>query len=222
MAKTKEEVNLLELNRYRNVNQKDVDNVISFLSGKNKEASLPSWAKAFKTHLSLEKGKLKLGDRIVVSNQERETLMRRLIYDKDSDVPTLARCRILSDQKTVREHQSKTVACFSEGPTCNPTYGQRAPQNQTWRKETVSDRRNRMRSVFHFQRRPPQETQKGNRNSVCCVCSGRPFDFTLLHTAHRRQRTSERDPSDKQCDCFFQKETGYPSQQTDLVHGRGK
>ena len=87
MAKTKEEVNLLELNRYRNVNQKDVDNVISFLSGKNKEASLPSWAKAFKTHLSLEKGKLKLGDRIVVSNQERETLMRRLIYDKDSDVP---------------------------------------------------------------------------------------------------------------------------------------
>ena len=86
MAK-KEDVNLLELNRYRNVNERDVENVKLFLSGKNKETKLPSWAKAFKAHLSLENGNLKLGDRIVVANQEREALMRRLIYSKDSDVP---------------------------------------------------------------------------------------------------------------------------------------
>lgn len=87
MAKTKQEVNLLELNRYRNVNQTDIEKVKLFLSGKSKEKTLPSWAKAFKEHLSVEKGNLKLGDRIVVSNQEREALMRKLIYDKDSDVP---------------------------------------------------------------------------------------------------------------------------------------
>ena len=81
------DVNLLELNRYRNVNEKDVENVKLFLSGKNKETKLPSWARAFKEHLSLEKGNLKLGDRIVVANQEREALMRKLIYDKESDVP---------------------------------------------------------------------------------------------------------------------------------------
>ena len=86
MAK-KDDVNLLELNRYRNVNERDVENVKLFLSGKNKETKLPSWAKAFKDHLSLENGNLKLGDRIVVANQEREALMRRLIYSKDSDVP---------------------------------------------------------------------------------------------------------------------------------------
>ena len=83
----KKDVNLLELNRYRNVNERDVENVKLFLSGKNKETKLPSWAKAFKAHLSLEKGNLKLGDRIVVANQEREALMRKLIYSKDSDVP---------------------------------------------------------------------------------------------------------------------------------------
>ena len=81
------DVNLLELNRYRNVNQKDVDLVKGFLSGKYKENKLPSWAKAFKNDLSVVKNELKLGDRIVVSNQEREALMRRLIYDKNSDVP---------------------------------------------------------------------------------------------------------------------------------------
>ena len=81
------DVNLLELNRYRNVNQKDVDLVKGFLSGKYKENKLPSWAKAFKNDLSVVKNDLKLGDRIVVSNQEREALMRRLIYDKNSDVP---------------------------------------------------------------------------------------------------------------------------------------
>lgn len=87
MTKTKEDINLLELNRYRNVNQSDVETVKSFLSGNNKKQVLPSWAKAFKEHLSLEKGNLKLGDRVVVSNQEREALLRKLIYDKDSDVP---------------------------------------------------------------------------------------------------------------------------------------
>ena len=72
--------NLIELNRYRNVNQKDVDNTKLFVAGKIKESELPTWAKRFKDDLSVNKtNQLILGDRIVVSNQEREALMRELI-----------------------------------------------------------------------------------------------------------------------------------------------
>lgn len=78
--------NLIELNRYRNVNQKDVDNTKLFVAGKIKESELPTWAKRFKDDLSVKDNQLILGDRIVVSNQEREALMRKLIYDSKSDV----------------------------------------------------------------------------------------------------------------------------------------
>ena len=78
--------NLIELNRYRNVNQKDVDNTKLFVRGKIKESELPTWAKRFKDDLSVKTNQLLLGDRIVVSNQEREALMRKLIYDSKSDV----------------------------------------------------------------------------------------------------------------------------------------
>ena len=79
--------NLIELNRYRNVNQKYVENVKLFVLGKLKEdRKLPSWAKRFKDDLSVTNNQLMLGDRTVVSNQEREALMRKLVYDNNSDV----------------------------------------------------------------------------------------------------------------------------------------
>ena len=78
--------NLIELNRYRNVNEKDVDNTKLFVAGKIKESELPTWAKRFKDDLSVKTNQLMLGDRIVVSNQEREALMRKLIYSTSSDV----------------------------------------------------------------------------------------------------------------------------------------
>ena len=79
--------NLIELNRYRNVNQKDVENVKLFVLGKLKEdRKLPSWAKRFQDDLSVKNNQLMLGDRTVVSNQEREALMRKLVYDNNSDV----------------------------------------------------------------------------------------------------------------------------------------
>ena len=85
MAEAK--VNLIELNRYRNVNNKDIDTAKLFVTGKLKDTDkVPSWVQRFKDDLTVKKGNLVLGDRVVVSNQERDTLMRKLVYDIDSDV----------------------------------------------------------------------------------------------------------------------------------------
>ena len=79
--------NLIELNRYRNVNNSDIETTKLFVTGKLKGTEKPpTWANRFKDELSVKKGNLMLGDRVVVSNQERESLMRKLIYDTTSDV----------------------------------------------------------------------------------------------------------------------------------------
>ena len=81
------EVKILELNRYRNVNQKDVEAVINFVSGKVKSDKPPTnWAKRFGDKLAVKNGKLLLDGRIVVANEERDDLMRDLIYNTKSDV----------------------------------------------------------------------------------------------------------------------------------------
>ena len=78
---------IIELNRYRNVNLKDIDAVKKFVTGKVKDNKPPNaWAKRFKDKLSVKGGKLLLDGRIVVANEERDDLMRDIVYNPKSDV----------------------------------------------------------------------------------------------------------------------------------------
>lgn len=78
--------NFIALNRYRNVNKKEIEEAKSFLSGKLDKNKVASWVKRYADHLQVKKGKLMLDDKIVVGNDERDDLMRKLVYDKDSDI----------------------------------------------------------------------------------------------------------------------------------------
>ena len=86
MATDKQE-SIIELNRYRNVNRKDISDVINFLKTNSKDKSAPnSWSKRFKTKLTVKDGKLYLDERLVVANEDRDDLMRKITYDTKSDV----------------------------------------------------------------------------------------------------------------------------------------
>ena len=76
----------IELNRYRNVNRADVDAVKKFVSSGKKGSAPTSWAKRFKDKLTVKGSDLLLDGRIVVANEEREDLMRDLVYNTNSDV----------------------------------------------------------------------------------------------------------------------------------------
>ena len=86
MATDKQE-SIIELNRYRNVNRKDISDVINFLKTTSKDKSAPnSWSKRFKSKLTVKGGKLYLEDRLVIANEDRDDLMRKITYDVKSDV----------------------------------------------------------------------------------------------------------------------------------------
>ena len=79
----------IPLNRYRNLDRSDIEAAISFVEGKLEAKDAPSWIKRFKKEdkkLTIKKNNLFIDGLMVVGNDERETLMRSLIYDKDSTV----------------------------------------------------------------------------------------------------------------------------------------
>ena len=77
---------IIELNRYRNVNRADIDAVKKFVTGNKKGSAPTSWAKRFKDKLTVKNGDLLLEGRIVVANEDRDDLMRDLVYNTKSDV----------------------------------------------------------------------------------------------------------------------------------------
>ena len=85
------EEKLIDLNRYSTAKQSTltkshIDTVKKFLAGTIKNAQLPKWAKRYEKHLSLKDDNVYLDDRRVVADEERDDLMRELVYGKDQDV----------------------------------------------------------------------------------------------------------------------------------------
>ena len=79
----------IPLNRYRNLDRSDIEAAIKFVKGTLEAKDAPSWIKRFKKEdkkLTIKKNNLFIDGLMVVGNDERETLMRSLIYDKDSTV----------------------------------------------------------------------------------------------------------------------------------------
>ena len=79
----------IHLNRYRNLDRSDIEAAIKFVKGTLEAKDAPSWIKRFKKEdktLTIKKNNLFIDGLMVVGNDERETLMRSLIYDKDSTV----------------------------------------------------------------------------------------------------------------------------------------
>ena len=80
------DTDFMALNRYRNVNRKEIDEAKRFLSGQLDKSKVASWVKRFDKHLEVKGNELLLDGKIVVGNDERDDLMRELVYAKDSDV----------------------------------------------------------------------------------------------------------------------------------------
>ena len=79
----------LSLNRYRNLDRTDIEAAIKFIQGSLEPKDAPSWIKRFKKEdrkITIKKNNLFIDGLMVVANNERETLMRGLIYDKNSTV----------------------------------------------------------------------------------------------------------------------------------------
>ena len=83
---TTKEPQFIELNRYRNVNKKEIEDAIKFLSNKLDKKETASWVRRYADHLTTKGGKLYLDDKQVIGNDERDDLMRELVYAKNSDV----------------------------------------------------------------------------------------------------------------------------------------
>ena len=81
-----EKPKFIELNRYRNVNKKQIEEAKAFLSGNLDKSKVASWVKRFADHLTTKGGKLLLDGKEIIGNDERDDKMRALVYDKDSDV----------------------------------------------------------------------------------------------------------------------------------------
>ena len=81
----------IAINRYKNLQRADIDNAIKFLQGNITAKDAPSWVKRFKkedTPMEVRKDKnLYIDGLLLVGNDERDSLMRSLVYDKGSDVP---------------------------------------------------------------------------------------------------------------------------------------
>ena len=91
MAKEKKEDKIIDLNRYSTDKQSTltkshVETVKKFLAGTIKNTQLPKWAKRYEKHLTLKDDNVYLDDRRVVADEERDDLMRELVYGKDQDV----------------------------------------------------------------------------------------------------------------------------------------
>ena len=79
--------NFMALNRYRNVNKKEIDDAKRFVLSSTKDKSkVASWVKRYADHLTVKDGKLLLDGRQVIGNDERDALMRELVYKKNSDI----------------------------------------------------------------------------------------------------------------------------------------
>ena len=79
----------IELNRYRNLQRSDIEAAMKFVKGTLDAKDAPSWIKRFKKEekdIKILKNNLYIEGRMVVGNDERDTLMRSLIYDKGSKV----------------------------------------------------------------------------------------------------------------------------------------
>ena len=74
-------------NKYGGINEKGVELTKKFVAGKLKEGEkLPRWAERFKEHFSVSGDKLMLDGKEVIAKEERDKIMRELVYKKDSDV----------------------------------------------------------------------------------------------------------------------------------------
>ena len=79
----------IELNRYKNLQRSDIDAAIKFIKGTLEPKDAPSWIKRFKKedkNIKIQKNNLFIEGLMVVGNDERDTLMRSLVYDKGSIV----------------------------------------------------------------------------------------------------------------------------------------
>ena len=77
----------MALNRYRNVNKKEIEDAKRFVLSSTKDKSkVASWVKRYADHLTVKDGKLLLDGRQVIGNDERDDLMRELVYKKNSDI----------------------------------------------------------------------------------------------------------------------------------------
>ena len=85
----KKQGKVLEFNRYKNVNKKDIELAKKFIAGNIKAADAPSWIKRFKKEgrdIKVKSNNLFIDGLQVVGNDERDDLMRELVYKKNSDV----------------------------------------------------------------------------------------------------------------------------------------
>ena len=77
----------MALNRYRNGNKKEIDEAKRFVLSSTKDKSkVASWVKRYADHLTVKDGKLLLDGKQVIGNDERDDLMRTLVYKKNSDI----------------------------------------------------------------------------------------------------------------------------------------
>ena len=92
MAKVEKDEKIIDLNRYSIGKQstltlKHLDIVKKFLAGTIKDTQqLPKWAKRYKEKLTIKDGNVYLDGKRVVADEERDDLMRELVYGKDQDV----------------------------------------------------------------------------------------------------------------------------------------
>ena len=77
----------IELNRYKNVDRSDIESAMKFVQGKLEAKDAPSWVKRFKKQdhkFEVKKNNLFIDNLLVVGNDERDTMMRKFVYDKGS------------------------------------------------------------------------------------------------------------------------------------------
>ena len=74
-------------NKYGGINKEGIALTKKFVSGKLKEGEkLPRWAERFKEHFTVSGDKLMLDGKEVIAKEDRDKVMRELVYKKDSDV----------------------------------------------------------------------------------------------------------------------------------------
>ncbi len=79
----------LSLNRYRNLDRTDIEAAIKFVQGSLDSKDAPSWIKRFKKEdrkITIKKNNLFIDGLMIVGNNERDTLRRSIIYEKDRTV----------------------------------------------------------------------------------------------------------------------------------------
>ena len=87
-----EKPNFTALNRYHDkspgggISKAGIALAKKFVAGNAKREELPSWAKRFADYLEVKGDKLILDGKEIIAKENRETVMRDLVYTKDSDV----------------------------------------------------------------------------------------------------------------------------------------